>query len=381
MRIVVLGYIVRGPLGGLAWHHLQYVLGLHRLGHDVLFLEDSDDYPACYDPEAGRTGIDPSYGLRFIARTFRRFDLSDRWAYHDAHAGSWLGPAAGRALDACARADVVLNLSGLNPLRPWLEEVRVRALVDTDPVFTQIRHLTEPDRLDLARRHTHLFTFGENVDHALGRMPSDGLDWLTTRQPVVLSAWTPTPPPAKAAFTTVMQWESYDRSELDGAVFGMKAESLWAVRDLPGSVAVDLEIALGADPRAPVEQLRDHGWRIRDARPVTRTVSSYAEYLAGSRGEFSVAKHGYVAASCGWFSERSANYLASGRPCVVQDTGFGTWLETGLGVVSFSTLAEAADALREVDAHLDTHARAAREVAETYFDADRVLSALLDDLT
>ena len=136
LRIIVLGYIVRGPLGGLAWHHLQYVLGLVELGHDVIFVEDSDDYPACYDPARNVVDTDPSYGLDFTARTFERVGLGQRWAYYDAHTTRWLGPCAGQVLSLCASADLLLNLSGVNPLRPWLLQIPARALVDTDPVFT-----------------------------------------------------------------------------------------------------------------------------------------------------------------------------------------------------------------------------------------------------
>ena len=153
MRIIVLGYVVRGPLGGLAWHHLQYVDGLARLGHDVYFVEDSEDYPACYDPARDALGTDPSYGLAFAARAFERLGLRGRWAYHDAHASEWKGPAAGNILEACASAELLPNLSGVNPRREWLTNVAARAFVDTDPAFTRIRHLTDPAARDLAAAH------------------------------------------------------------------------------------------------------------------------------------------------------------------------------------------------------------------------------------
>lgn len=221
LRIVVLGYIVRGPLGGLAWHHLQYALGLARLGHDVHFVEDSDDHPSCYDPSVDRTGTNPSYGLRFAGRAFDALGLGGRWAYHDAHGRGWLGPAANRVLEACARADVLLNLSGMNPLRPWVAQIPVRALVDTDPVFTQLRHLRDPTALAHARRHTVFFTFGENV----GELPSDGLPWQPTRQPIALDAWVASPGPADGRFTTVLQWDSYASVRHNGRQYGMKSDS------------------------------------------------------------------------------------------------------------------------------------------------------------
>ena len=150
----MLGYLVRGPLGGFASYHLQYLLGLMRLGHDVYFVEDSDDYPGCYDPHTTDTSTDPTYGLRFAERAFERVGLDERWAYHDAHAQRWCGPCADRIVDICRSADLLLNMGGANPIRPWLMTVPARAFVDLDPVFTQIRHLTDQLARERALQHT-----------------------------------------------------------------------------------------------------------------------------------------------------------------------------------------------------------------------------------
>src|SRR4051794_36588181 len=143
LRIVVLGYIVRGPIGGMAWHHLQYVLGLKLLGHEVLFIEDSDDFPSCYDPSTHQVGTDATYRLAFARQAFEKLGLNDQWAYFDAHTSNWFGPAARRAVQFAGEADVVINVSGVNPLRHGVAEVPVRVYIDTDPVFTQVRHLTD----------------------------------------------------------------------------------------------------------------------------------------------------------------------------------------------------------------------------------------------
>src|SRR5690349_21052672 len=139
LRVLVLGYIVRGHLAGHTWHHLQYVLGLQALGHDVYFLEDSDDFESCYDPATHEFTSDPTSGLAFAGRVFARAGLSDRWAYHDAHTATWHGPAGPKALELCRTADVCLNVSGINPLREWQMDIPIRVLIDTDPAFTQIR--------------------------------------------------------------------------------------------------------------------------------------------------------------------------------------------------------------------------------------------------
>ena len=183
LRIVVLGYIVRCPIGGMAWHYMQYAAGLAALGHDVWYIEDSgDDAWACYDPTRGVTGPDPTYGLRFASEALACVGLGDRWAYHDALAAEWHGPAADAAIAACADADLVINVSHANLLRPWLQHAPVRALIDTDPVFTQLRYLSDERRRDRALMHNAFFTFGENV--GAGSMPNDGIAWRPTRQPV-----------------------------------------------------------------------------------------------------------------------------------------------------------------------------------------------------
>lgn len=377
LRVVVLGYIVRGPLGGLAWHHLQYVLGLARLGHDVYFVEDSDDYPSCYDPARGVVDTDPGYGLRFTAEVFGRVELGERWAYYDAHTARWLGPSAERIRDIFASADLLLNLSGVNPLRPWALEVPARVLVDTDPVFTQIRHLTDPVARALARAHTTFFTFGENIPAGSSEVPADDFPWQPTRQPVVLEAWPETPGPPSGKLTTVMQWDSYPARTYRGKRYGMKGESFGPYLDLPGRAGAVFELALGSSS-APRELLRNRGWELRDPLSVTRDPWTYQRYLVESKAEFGIAKHGYVVSRSGWFSERSSCYLAGGRPVLVQDTGFTSWLPTGIGVLAFRTPEEAISGVEEIDRRYPLHCRAARAVSEEYFDARRVLSSLLD---
>jgi hypothetical protein len=378
LRIAVLGYVVRGPIGGMAWHHLQYVLGLGRLGHDVRFVEDSDDYPGCYDPERGVVDENPAYGLRFASAAFDRLGLSDCWAYHDAHAGRWHGPAADSVLDWLGRADLLLNVSGVNPLRPWLLGVPVRVLIDTDPAFTQIRHLTDPVARTTAEAHTAFFTFGENIPAGHASVPDDGFPWRPTRQPVVLDAWSVTPAPNDGRFTTVMQWASYSARQYAGRRYGMKAESFGPYFDLPQRCGRTFELALGS-ASAPRDQLRERGWFLRDPLEVTRDPWTYQEYIRGSKAEFGVAKHGYVAGRTGWFSERSACYLASGRPVLVQDTGFTSWLSVPGGVLAFRTPEEAAKGAEEIARRYAFHARAARAVAAEYFDAAKVIPRLIED--
>ena len=377
LRIVVLGFIVRGPLGGLAWHHLQYLMGLACLGHDVHFLEDSDNYPSCYDPARDLTDTDPTYGLAFATRTFEKLGLGNRWAYHDAHTSRWLGPCADKIREVCSTADLLLNISGVNPIRPWLEGIPVRALVDTDPAFTQIRHLTDPVARNFASQHTVFFSFGENIGRSESAVPDDGLTWHPARQPIVLDAWPVTAGPVDGMFTTVMQWGSYPSREYKGIYYGMKSDSFGPYMDLPQDTGGILELAVGS-PSAPRSLLRDKGWSVRNPLEPTRNPWTYQEYIQNSKAEFSIAKHGYVVSRCGWFSERSAAYLASGRPVVVQETGFSNWLPTGAGVIAFNTLEEAVAGIKEVNGRYEYHCKAAREIAQEYFDARKELLRLIE---
>ncbi len=377
LRIILLGYIVRGPLGGIAWHHLQYALGFHLLGHDVHFVEDSDDYPSCYDPTRDATGTDPSYGLEFARRAFDRVGLRDRWAYHDAHTATWHGPEAERVLATCREADLMVNVSGVNPLRPWLERIPARALVDTDPVFTQIRHRTDQAARREAARHTAFFSFAENIGGGGAEIPDDGFPWRPTRQPVVPAAWPVTPGPAGGKFTTVLQWDSYEAREDGGRRYGMKSESFGPYWDLPGRVGKIFELAAGS-PTAPRDELRRKGWGVRNPLGPSRDPWTYQRYIRRSKAEFSVAKHGYVVSRSGWFSERTSGYLASGRPAVVQDTGFTGRLPSGRGLLAFSSPDEAVEGIAAVNRDYELHCRAARRIVEEHFDARDVLARLID---
>ena len=380
MRIILLGYVVRGPLGGLVWHHLQYFDGLRRLGHDVYFFEDSDDYEACYDPQRDSVSKDASYGLRFAQRTFASCGLEDRWAYYDAHTNMWFGSRASSSRELLRTADLILNLSGMNPIREWTLHAPHLAFIDTDPVFTQVRHLTDPVRRKAASAHTAFFTFAENFAKSGCEVPDDGFPWLPTRQPVVLERWPVSSGPSDGNFTTVMQWDSYPPVEHLGRFYGMKSSSFEPYWNLPACVDAQMEMALGS-ASAPRDSLRASGWIIRNPLEVTRDAWSYQQYIRDSKAEFTVAKHAYVVSRSGWFSERSAVYLASGRPVVTQDTGFTDVLKTGWGLLAFDSLEAAADSIRRIDQDYPLHCRCARTVAEDYFASAPILRSLVERAT
>lgn len=378
LRILVLGYIIRGPMGGMTWHHLQYFLGLHQMGHDVYFLEDSGDTEySCYDPVRNVTDKNPAYGLHYANLVFKKTGFEKRWGYYDHHQHQWHGPLAENAMIIIKDADMLLNLSCSNVLRPWLCEVPVRVLIDTDPVFTQIRNLTDPERLNFSKQHNAFFSFGENFNQEGCYIPDDDILWKPTRQPIVLNAWPVTQGKEDAPFTTVMKWESCPERNYNGRHYGMKAESFEPYWNMPNKTNQLIEVAV-SDPAAPKQRLAENGWLLSYPQNISSDPWKYQEYIQKSKAEFSIAKHGYVVGRTGWFSERSAGYLASGRPAVLQDCGFSKWMQTGRGVISFSNEEEAIEGIKAVNKDYKAHSVSARNIAEEYFNSTDVLINIIE---
>jgi hypothetical protein len=371
LKIVCSGLLVRYPLGGFSWHHLQYLVGLQNLGHDVIYFEDYGWRNSCYDPMRDLRTADPSYGIAHLLGLLRPRGLDDQWCFL-AEDGTAHGMPRERLAQLCRECDVYLNLSGINWI-PELERCQCRVLVDTDPVFTQIggHGLSGP----FSRYHA-LFTYGENVHRPNCDMPTGGARWLSTRQPVVLDMWPTKMGDRCAPLTTVMNWSAYGDRTHQGRVYGQKDREFEPFFSLPRETGEDMEIAINA-PAAARERLADGGWRLTDPLKVAQDPWSYQHYLTCSRAEFSVAKHGYVSTRSGWFSERSAAYLASGRPVVIQDTGFSDFLPSGIGLLPYRTVDEAVAAIRNLNGNYDAHCAAARAVAEEFFDARQVLTDLL----
>ena len=384
----MLGCIVRLPVGGRAWADLHFLLALRKLGHEVYFLEDSDVWTGFYDPVRNVVDPEPSYGLKFLSTTLERVGLGDRWAFHDARKGEWFGPCGGQMVETCKKADVVINLAGRNPLRPWLRQIPVRVFLDKDPAFTQIAHLRDNAARELALEHNAFFSLGANLGLQGCAVPDDGLPWQFTPQPIFLEAWPSAPSPKDGKFTTVMQWESYSAVEHEGRSYGLKAQSFPPYIDLPARAAPIFELAVGSpkpladvevtSPTAPREFLREKGWGLENSLSVTRDPWTYQRYIQQSRAEFTVAKHGYVITHCGWFSERSALYLATGRPVLTQETGFSRWLEAGAGVVPFSSPEEAVAGFEAIQSRYEFHSQTAREIAVEYFDSRKMIPRLLE---
>jgi hypothetical protein len=405
LRIVVTGLIAQHPfLGGISWHYLQYLLGLGRLGHDVYYFEDSGQWP--YNFDGGASGndwvsYDCSENVDYLNSLMRRFGLGNRWSYRFPIRNQWYGLSDSKRWDVVNRADLLLNVSGSLEFPDHYRQVGRLVYIDTDPVFTQVK-LARGEQ-DFGRRvdaHDVHFTYGECLSNSV---PRTGHNWRPTRQPIVLSEWNPSNS-TRDIFTTVMSWTSYKPLTYADKIYGQKDVEFYRFLDLPMKVRpITLEIALTNIehvnwrteimniPPAVVELMQQQnqwssrellahaGWNVVDARSTCGDLDSYRSYIQCSKAEWSVAKNGYVQGRSGWFSERSACYLASGRPVVVQDTGFPAVLPVGEGIFAFKTIEDASAAIEKIEANYASEAKAAREIAEEYFDSEKVLTRLIEE--
>ena len=377
LRIIVTGLIAQYPLGGVTWDYFQYVLGLAQLGHEVYYVEDTGQWP--YNPVEGGLGKDCAFNVDYLAGLMSRYGLAEQWAYRFPWQSQWFGLSEAKRREVIQSADLLINISGTLERPEEYRQVRRLAYIDSDPVFTQVK--LARGQLDFRKwidTHDVQFSFGERLSPAV---PDTGHRWRPTRQPIVLSEWHPETS-YREVFTTVMNWTSYKPVVYGNQSYGQKDVEFMRFRELPSLVApTRLEIAVntGKTRRTPRQLLAHKGWHVVDPAEVCPDLDTYRQYIESSKAEWSVAKNGYVLGQPGWFSCRSACYLAAGRPVAVQDTGFSAVLPVGEGLLTFRTLEEAVAAIKEIEANYARHAKAARALAVEYFDAAKVLTQLIDE--
>ena len=369
MKILFAGIIARYPFGGVTWCSLMYLLGLRALGHEVFYVEDTGE--CVYDPVQNARSTDPSYGTSYIHAALEPFGLGDRWAFVN-YDGTYHGRGAEAVRSFCADADLFLNLSGGSWF--WRDEyarIPRKAFIDSDPAFTQLAIAKrEPWYVEFFQRFDRLFTFGANIGTAASPVPTGEFTWLKTWQPVTLDDWATSLAP-RDRFTSVMTWQIESFTD----VGGNKDQEFLRFIDLPSRTAQPFELAING----PQRLLREHGWQTVDAMGASRSLWDYREFIQSSKAEFGVAKHTYVATRSGWFSDRTECYLSSGRPALVQDTGWTAHLPHGDGLLAFSNPDEALAGIERINSDYDRHARRAYEISREYFDAARVLTRLLDE--
>jgi hypothetical protein len=315
------------------------------------------------DPSDGTVG---QVGTQWVIRQFSR-GLS-RLGY-EVHVGS---PLSGNGQSFY----IAINTSGV--LAPeTIASIPIRIYLDLDPAFNQ---LWQEDGID--RRfegHTHFVTVGQAIGRPGCLVPTHNLAWIAIAPPVVLSEWPRANGVTLDAFTTIANFRSYGSIHRDGVHYGQKVHSLRKLIELPRRSQERFVLAMPAhaEEHVDLDALEDQGWELVDPALVAATPDSYRAFIGGSLAEIGIVKSGYVASRCGWFSDRSACYLASGRPVVAQETGFSQFLPAGEGLLAFEDVDGAVAAVEDVRGDYHRHSRAARSIAEEYLDSDRVLGDLL----
>jgi len=379
VRIVVTGLLGQYAFGGVTWDYLQYLLGFRGLGHDVWYLEDSGAWP--YDPVRQTYGEDSTYNTDYLHGIMTEFGFGDRWIYRNGATGKFHGAGETAARDVIKNGDLLVNVSSAGWLKDYDFGVKHQMFIDGDPMFCQVG-LLDPKNADYAARvraHDSHFTFGLNVGRPGCLAPETGIRWKKTVQPIALDQWPVQDDIVADRFTTVMNWSSYLPIEFEGKSYGQKDLEFEKFKLLPKQTPQRLEMAMGQGigSKRPTEELRSLGWIILEAGDVLPDHRSYREFLRTSKAEWSVAKHGYVAGRTGWFSCRTACYLALGRPAVVQETGWSDTIPAGEGLLAFSTLEEAVAAIADINDHYAEHQAAARALAVQFFEAKKVCADLL----
>jgi hypothetical protein len=380
--VIVGGALANKPgNGGEAWVRLSWVLGFRRLGFEVWLVEQIAPR-TCVGRDGRPSGFEESANRAYFERVTERFGLDGSATLICGDLEATAGAPYESLLDHAAEAEVLINISGNITRAELLQAPRTRIYVDLDPGFTQLWHAGGTPGLGLSD-HEHHVTVGMNMGTDRCPIPTGGFEWRTTLPPTLLSEWrTAGPPRQSSRFTTVGTWRSpYGRVELEGRRQGLKHDEFRRLLELPQRASsLEFELALDIHPgdAADLEALRACGWAIVDPAEVAGNPDAYRDYIRGSAAEFSVAQGLYVKTQSGWFSDRTACYLASGRPALVQDTGLGSaGLPLGAGLVTFTDLDEAVRGAESIAADYEAHSRAARSIAERYLDADRVLSDLL----
>jgi hypothetical protein len=369
--VVVSGAVARRiHCGGHVWALLQWLLGFRKLLWGVVFLDRLDPAP----------GLRNSPDVRRFLATMESFGLGDSFSLDIGPDEQPIGLSRDVVRAKVGEADLLLNVMGYLEDPELLARARRRVFLDIDPGFGQMWRAL--GLCDLFRGHDAFVTVGTRIGQDDCRVPTCGLDWITTLPPVVIDRW-PASDDRGTCFTSVGTWRGpWAPVEYEGERYGLRVHEFRRFAAVPRESGFDFEIALDIDPEdhTDASRLADGGWRLSDPRSVAGTPQQYHQYVQSSLAEFAIAKGMYVQARTGWVSDRTVCYLASGRPAIVQDTGLDGALETGVGLLTFSTPDEATSAARTIHADWYRHARAARALAVEHVDSDRVLGRLVDEV-
>ncbi|HXJ58807.1 MAG TPA: hypothetical protein VNU68_19280 [Verrucomicrobiae bacterium] len=378
-KIIVFGILFFYPLGGVTYQFLHYLLALRRLGYDPYYVEDSARW--VYDPKLNDMSPDVTGNLEMVLPALRAHGFGESWCFRGNYpGGQCLGLSESRLKELYREAAAFLNVTGAQELRDEHRQIRRRIYVESDPFVAQIK-VAKGDQgmIDLLAGHDCHFSFGENLGAADCPIPLARFKWLPTRQPVVLDLWQGAPA-GGGTYNTITTWHNQgkDIEWLGSTYYWTKDREFEKFLDLPRR-RPGLRFELAATvPSAVKEKLLAQGWQQTDSIALSRDATGYREYIQGARGEVTVARDQYVRPRTGWFSDRTACYLAAGRPVVTQETGFSKYLPSGRGLFGFTTMEDLVQAVDAIESDYRGHCQAAREVAAEYFDGEKVVGSLLE---
>lgn len=382
-KIVVMGFAAGCPIAGVIWQHVHYIVGLQQLGHEVYYVEDSARIP--YNPVTWEVTEDYAYAAEVLGRLAAQFGFEGRWSYCARYLPGH--PCAGmpkaEIVQLYRDADAILNVCGSQEFNEDLLKSDRILYVESDPGVEQIKvDKGVADTKNYLAKHHALFTFGENVGNPGFPVPLHGQRWFPTRQPVVTDLWkTGGDPASGAVYTSIANWNTSGKKDINWrgeSYLWSKSLEFLKYSDAPRCAGEPFELATDIKDRATRELFARNGWRLSSPHELSVDWDSYRSYIQASKGEFTVAKDQYVRLKTGWFSDRSACYLAAGRPVITQETGFTEFYGGKEGLFAFSSMEEIVEAVREVRGDYARHSRAALEIAKEVFEAKTVLSDLLD---
>ena len=382
-RIVVMGFMGSCPIAGVIWQHIHYLVGLQRLGHDVYYIEDSARLP--YNPETFEVSNEFDYAAHLLDRLSREFQFRNHWAFCARYLPK--NPTVGLPLKKIRQlyrdADAILNICGAQEFNDDLLISDRILYIESDPGVEQIKiDKGVRSTINYLRRHRALFTFGENLGKKTFPVPTHGFNWLATRQPVVTDLWkTDRVPPRSAVFTSVANWSTSGLKDIswrgDKYLWSKSREFLRFI-SAPKKSGETFELATNIEDANTCAKFSRNGWRLHCPLQLSVDYWLYRDYIRRSKGEFTVAKDQYIRLRTGWFSDRSACYLAAGRPVIIQETGFTRNYGSKAGLLSFQSLDEIVEAVKIINADYRKHSRAARALAREFFEAKKVLKSILD---
>ena len=378
-----MGFMGGMPIAGVVWQHVHYIVGLQRLGHDVYYIEDSARLP--YNPETFEVNDEVDYPGKILGKLAREFEFKNRWAFCARYLKD--APTTGLPLTKIRQlyrdADAILNICGTQEFNDDLLQNDRIIYVESDPAVEQIK-IDKGLRLtiDYLKRHHALFTFGENVPMRSFPVPKHGFKWNATRQPVVTNLWNTNRAPNRAAlFTSIANWSTSGLKDITWRgkkYLWSKSREFLRFVGAPKKSGETFELATNIQEERTRKKFLNNGWRFTSPLQMSVDYWLYRDYIQRSKGEFTVAKDQYVRLNTGWFSDRSACYLAAGRPVITQETGFTKNYGGGEGLLAFRSLGEIAEAVKMINADYKKHSDAARRIAREVFEAESVLKSLLE---